>query len=231
MMNTSSPFNRGGRGYGRGSQGRGHSIYGRGRGGRFGKCASTPAKTPEREMKFSPQTQGKAAYATYAMITDVVTQQIQKTFRGGSDIAQSLEDMTIIDLRAVEPTRAISTENDAALKVVDQVGLDIKYQEELRRHLDRKDALKERMNKAYALIYTNYCTKTMQSRIEEHPDYASTLKNDPIATLEAIKTLMHDTVRAQYPLVSMTDALNRLTNIRQHENEALLDYVKRFKQL
>jgi hypothetical protein len=117
------------------------------------------------------------------------------------------------------------------MKVVDQVGLDIKYQEELRQHLDRKDALREGLNKPYALIYTNYCTKMMQSRIEEHPAYETTLKNDPIAVLEAIKTLMHDPVRAQYPLVSMTDALSRLLNAKQQENESLLDYVKRFKQL
>jgi ATP/maltotriose-dependent transcriptional regulator MalT len=68
-------------------------------------------------------------------------------------------------------------------------------------------------------------TKTMQSRIEEHPDYESTLKNDPIAVLEAIKTLMPDPVRAQYPLVSMTDALSRLVNVKQQESESLLDSV------
>jgi hypothetical protein len=226
MMNV-----RGGRGYGSGSQGRGRTTFGRGRGSRFGNRASTPIKTPEREMKFSPQQQGKNVYATYATITDAVIQHIQKTYKGGPDIAKSLDEMTVIDLQAVEPTRAISAETDATLKAVDQTGLDIKYQEELRRHLDRKDALKEGLNKAYALIFTNYCTKTMQSRIEEHPDFTSTLKNDPIATLEAIKTLMHDTVRAQYPLVSLTDALNRLTTIRQNDNEPLLDYVKRFKQL
>jgi hypothetical protein len=57
------------------------------------------------------------------------------------------------------------------------------------------------------------------------------LKNDPIAVLEAINMLMHDTVRAQYPKVSMTDALGRLIDVRQQEKESLLDYVKRFKQL
>jgi hypothetical protein len=71
----------------------------------------------------------------------------------------------------------------------------------------------------------------MQSRIEEHPDYESTFETDPIAVLEAIKTMMHNPVQAQYPLVSMTDALSRLVNVKQQESECLLDYVKRFKQL
>jgi len=49
--------------------------------------------------------------------------------------------------------------------------------------------------------------------------------------LDAIKILMHDPVRAQYPMVSMTEALTRMVNAKQMENEPLLDYVKHFKQL
>jgi hypothetical protein len=223
-----------GRGYTRGGRGRGRSSYaGRGR-GTFGGRTSTFSKSKhlERELKFSPhQYQGKTQAATYATTKDAIIQHVQKSYKGGQDVSKSLEDMIVVDLANVEPTRSISSETDPAVKVVDQAGLDIKYQEELRRHLDRKDALREGLNKAYALIFANYCTKTMQSRIEEHPDYESTLKNNPIAVLEAIKTLMHGPVQAQYPLVSMTDALSRLVNAKQQESETLLDYVKCFKQL
>ncbi len=165
-------------------------------------------------MKFSPhQYQSRNTVTTYATTSDAIINHIQKTYRTGQDIAKSLEVMQAVNLAAVEPTRIISGETGAAVKVVDQAGLDIKYQEELGRHLDRKDALREGLNKAYALIYTTYCTKMMQSRIEEHPDY-NFFKNDPIAVLEAIKTLMHDPVRAQYPMASMTDALGRLVNVK-----------------
>ena len=71
----------------------------------------------------------------------------------------------------------------------------------------------------------------MQSQIEEHPDFESKIKNNPIALLDAIKILMHDPVRAQYPMVLMTEALTRLINVKQMENEPLLDYIKHFKQL
>ncbi len=71
----------------------------------------------------------------------------------------------------------------------------------------------------------------MQSQIREHPDFESKIKNDPIALLDAIKILIHDHVRAQYPMVSMTEALTWLVNAKQMENEPLLDYVKHFKQL
>ena len=71
----------------------------------------------------------------------------------------------------------------------------------------------------------------MRYGIEEHPEFATLIKNYIIALLEAIKTLMHDSVQSQYPLFSMTDDLARVFNVKQMENENLLDYVKSFKQL
>jgi flagellin-specific chaperone FliS len=52
-----------------------------------------------------------------------------------------------------------------------QKGIDIIYQAELERYLDRKDTLEQNLTKAYALIFSNFCNKTMQNRIEEHSDY------------------------------------------------------------
>ena len=51
------------------------------------------------------------------------------------------EDMKVIDLTASEPKRDLSTDADHTVKAVKQTGLDIKYQAELRCHLDRKDVL------------------------------------------------------------------------------------------
>ena len=48
--------------------------------------------------------------------------------------------------------------------------------------------------------------------------------------LEAIKTLMHDPIRAKCTCALLTEAISRTLNIKQIENESLLDYVKRFKQ-
>ena len=94
-----------------------------------------------------------------------------------------------------------------------------------------KNALTEVLNKAHALIFTSYCTKTMQFRIEEHPKFSTRIKSDPIDLLEVIKTLMPDSVWTQWPLVSMTNALARVVNLKQIEKENILDDVKRFKQL
>ena len=48
--------------------------------------------------------------------------------------------------------------------------------------------------------------------------------------LNKIKVLMHDPITAKYPFASLTEAISRILNLKQSENEGLLDYVKRFKE-
>jgi hypothetical protein len=86
------------------------------------------------------------------------------------------------------------------------------------------------LTEAYALIFSTYCNKTMQNRVEEHPEFETTICDDPIELLNKIKVLMHDWIRAKYPFASLTKAINRMLNLKQSENEGLLDYVKRFKE-
>ena len=86
------------------------------------------------------------------------------------------------------------------------------------------------MKKAYMMIFTNYCTKGIQQRVEEHPNFKGEIEDDPIKLLESIKSLTHEPVRAQYPLIAVTDSFIRWINGRQYDDEDLVDYVKRFKQ-
>ena len=108
----------------------------------------------------------KPQIATYAIVKKAVIKVIQKTYEGGINVAKSLKNMQLINLTAKEPTRDISAKTNDNDKAIEQAGLNIKYQEKLRRHLDREDELKARMNKAYALIFTNFCTKVIQNYIK-----------------------------------------------------------------
>jgi hypothetical protein len=83
-----------------------------------------------------------------------------------------------------------------------------------------------------ALIYSTFCSMTMQNRTEEHPDREDTNQDDPTQLLTKIKVLMHeDPRRATCPFASLTEAIVRMSNIaRLVENEGLLDHAKRFKQ-
>ena len=162
-------------------KGRGH-YQGRGGGGGRGggkggsKSTSSTANQPKL-MQFAPNTQGKSQTATYASVKDAIIQQILKTFKDGEDVAKSIEDGTEVVLD--EPEREISKKEVAAEAALEQSGLDIKYQEELRGYLERKNNLRQGMVKAYALILSNYCTKAMVSKVEEHPEFDS-IKNKPI---------------------------------------------------
>ena len=216
-----SRYNTSGRG---GRQGRGRGGRGRGA-GRFRSTYKQP------EIKFYPHgTSGKQQSMTYATVKDAIVQHVQKSFRQGHDIAVSLRDLNKRNLDSDKPKRETSTLTDPVQAKTDQDGKDIDYQAKLTKFLEREDTLNENLLKAYALIFSNYCSKTIQNRIEEHPDFESVIRDDPIELLKAIKVLMHETARARYPLASLTDAFTRLINLRQMEHENLLDYVKRFKQ-
>jgi len=66
----------------------------------------------------------------------------------------------------------------------------------------------------------------MQGRLEALPDFKQSIRNDPIELLKAIKNCMVESVRAKYPLISMTESLIRLVNIEMHDQESPLEYVK-----
>ena len=84
--------------------------------------------------------------------------------------------------------------------------------------------------KSICTYFKHICNRTMQHRIEEHPDFESTIQNDPIEFLRAIKIVMHDPIRVKYPYASLTEVLMRTLNIKQLEHKRLIDYMKRFKQ-
>ena len=116
------------------------------------------------------------------------------------------------------------------IKKLEQDGFDMRYQAEIKQFLDWQSGLEENLMKAYALIFGTYCSKALQSRVEEHPDFETTIRDDPVELLKAINILMQDTVRAKYLYASLHDVMMRLFNLRQQEHEHLMDYVKRFKQ-
>jgi hypothetical protein len=74
-------------------------------------------------------------------------------------------------LTPLRPIRGVAAAADTAETLQQQNGMDIIYQAKLERYLDRKDILEQNLTKAYALIFSNFCNKTMQNRIEEHPGY------------------------------------------------------------
>jgi hypothetical protein len=182
-------------------------------------------------MKFFPHGIGRDRQAiSYDTVKHNIVQYVQKTYRNGQDAAVSMKNLVVMDLTPHEPTRGISRDADATANLKAQAGKDIFYQAELERYLERKDKLEQNLTKAYALIFSTDCNKTMQNQVEEHPTFETTIHDDPIELLNKIKVLMHNPIRAKYPFASLTKAISRILNLKQSENEGLLDCVKRFKE-
>ena len=77
------------------------------------------------DLKFTPHVQGKLQVATYATVKDSIIQHIQKTFKDGNDVAQSLKDGVVFDLNKQEPEREISEVKDPDKAAFEQAGFDI----------------------------------------------------------------------------------------------------------
>ena len=116
------------------------------------------------------------------------------------------------------------------IKKLEQDRFDMRYHAEIKQFLDWQSGIEANLMKAYALIFGAYCSKAIKSWLEEHPDFETTIRDDPIELLKTINILMHDTVRAKFPYASLHDVMMRLFNLRQQEHEHLTDYEKRFKQ-
>ena len=185
-------------------------------------------------MKFLPHTTGtNKLMATYETVKTHIEQYIQKTYKHGQDIAESLRELQKKDLSGVTPVRQMSTYvkvDEERLRKIEQEGYDVLYTAEVQNYMDRKNTLETNLGRAYALILSTHCNGMMQHHIEEHPEFDSKIQNDPIELLKAIKIVMHDPIRAKYPYASLTEALMRTLNIKQLEQESHIDYMKRFKQ-
>ena len=105
----------------------------------------------------------------------------------------------------------------------------MEYDALIQEYIERKKEFKANLNNAFALI-KSFCNQTMVNKLEALPDYETKILDDPIKLLENIKILMHDPEWARYEFGSLTEAMQRIVNIKQLEDENLIDYVKRFKQ-
>ena len=200
-----------GRGGGRYNHGRNRGRGGgRGGGGGHKTGQHHHQQQQEKELKFTPHVQGQTNRPTFTTVRDAIVQYIQRTYKHSFDVAKSLRNKNVINLPPDKPTLTITTEMDPTKAKLEQDGYDIKYQEEFRLYLDRTSSLTQNLKKAYALIMTTYCTRIMQNRVEEHLDFHTKIEDNPIALLQAIKTLVYNTICGQYPFISMTDVLTRL---------------------
>ena len=184
--------------------------------------------------KFSPQVVGqKNGYATFASIKEKIIQRAQVELPQGYNVKRSLKEGKEIDFDLMKPKleiiniKEIMAESDGIGKenyatytpdrqptekekwrlAVIQERHNKSYNNALERLEDQRETYDENMKKIFIKIFDEYCTSTMQNWLQQHPNFNSVLKDDPIKTLETIKILVQNPVRVVYPMEALTNAL------------------------
>jgi hypothetical protein len=143
-----------------GSQGQGRG--GQGRGSQDNKLKTYTASSKAPEMKFIRHVIGKEGRqtATYQTVKDYIIQLVQKSFRNGKDVADSIRKMDRINMTSKIPIR-LSGVTNADDRATEQEGYDILYKAEVDMYTKRKHKLEDNMNKTFSLIYLQHCNKTI----------------------------------------------------------------------
>ena len=69
-----------------------------------------------------------------------------------------------------------------------------------------------------------HCNKAMQTKLQSCKDYNKEIKGDPFKLLEAIKEHLVSYQENKYPMNTITDVIKNIVNLKQKEDESLIDY-------
>ena len=91
----------------------------------------------------------------------------------------------------------------------------------------QKDACRSNVGKAHALPHER-SDKAMQTKLQSRKDFEA-MKGDPFKLLEAIKEHSVSYQENKCPMNAITDAIRNIVNLKQKEDESLIDCGRRFK--
>lgn len=214
----------GGRGRGR-SGGRG----GRGSGGRNNNNRTSGDTQKQKSLKDYMFYLGSAKQASdFETTAEYLINHIKGTYDYGQDIATALTQETPCDMTAFKPTIKVSRRSDADAKAAENRQFEIEFKEDFSLYRKREQTYKNNTSKAYAFLWS-HCTKSMQSKLEACTDFESSIKENPIELLKAIKQHALNYQEHRYEMSIILDAIRSVVNCKQRDNESLHDYTRRFK--
>jgi hypothetical protein len=123
---------------------------------------------------------------SFTTCVDAIVEEVQRTFKFPQDMAEAIRELKHFDAQKVMPKYVPSTETDAAKRKADEEGLKIMFDADYKAWRDRRDLYVSNKSKAYSLILTKYCSSGMKTKVEEHPDFETKIRDDPIELLIAV---------------------------------------------
>ena len=97
--------------------------------------------------------------------------------------------------------------------------------------LIRDKTLDSNLRVAYTILFSNYCDKELQNRLENKKDFTTKIENDPIELLAAIKDMIHTTSheRLIYLFETFWTSFAALFKLKQKKEERFSDYFDKMK--
>ena len=167
----------------------------------------------------------------FTIVKEFIVNHIRKTYEYGDDIAKALETKKEMDFDSIMPvldSKKIvadpKTEEDKATNMHIQTV----HTSRVEKVIDREAKYESNKGNAYALLLGQY-SKVMKHNIKSRQDFDSNVDGNPIALLKAIEEHSVCYQENKFCILIVIDALKALINLKQKENEPLIDYIKRFK--
>ena len=193
-----------------------------------GNSGSGVTKSTPIDQKFTLQSDGRMQ-ATFSTVLDRIANAIQQSFEHGQTVADSIINLRLEVL--VRPRlRAPTVGADAEIAAIETMENKIEFTTDMQIYKKTLQLFQFNLSKAYALIYSGYCDKKMQNRIDHKINLDATINNDPIKLLITIRALMQEPIKEQDPMWSLIKSLIKSMSITQQDNETMTEYTKRFKQ-
>ena len=217
-------------GRGRGYIGRSSRTGGRGRGKLRSSSHFSQAAKPavSKTLGDHIHTVGSAKQASNcSVISAFIVIHIQKTFEYGDDIRDALESRqeTVFRAPTLQPADPSLSGNP---KAITEKWNEILCRAEVTAHVTHKDKCHTNEGKAFALIHS-YCNKAMQHKLQTRTDCKSSIKGDPIKLLDEILGHSMSYMENKYRMSMVVDGIKNGINLRQKEDESLVDCTCWFK--
>ena len=164
----------------------------------------------------------------YEVTANFVINHIKKTYDYGKDIGDVLKELKVPDIKLWVTTLQGSIVKDPVAKAIEDKQFEMKYKTELDENVKRVRALRGNLIKAYALIW-EWCNKVMQNKIMTRSAFESSISDDPIELLRAIKEHALNFDETQYSMTVISNSIRTLFTTVQKEHESVADYTRRFK--
>ena len=160
-----------------------------------------------------------------SVITQFIINHIRKMFEFGNHIEDVLEIQKEVTLAAPKLKAVAENSKNKELKAKENKFL---YKAQVTAFVARKEKCAANKGKAFALIY-GQCNKALQHKLQLRTDFEEEIKGNPIKLLDAISEHSMSYVENKYPFSTVLDTIKNYINLKQTEEECLVDYTRRFR--